>query len=240
MRRRFAAYALATCAVASLSVFAGSGLAAAKIRIQGSMPNGGCGAINTVKLTKPSKIAVLVSSTASENSVTYAQILNSAGKVLGQSAYNTSSGGTFGVQVCTTKDSENAASLHYAGLIGIGRPGPLSRTPGPAAQSGVAGVVATFVTAASGRGAIQVGSSQAWFTLKASHGRASVQVDDAARGVHLSATGLKAMSGVNHLTITGSGMTLTLTKLGLLEHVKFHARSFSANGYLIHGNFTVS
>ena len=238
--RRFAACALATGAVASLSVFAGSGLAAAKIKIQGSMPNGGCGPVNAVRLSGASKIAVLVSSTASENSLTYAQILNSAGKVVAQSAYNTPGGGTFGVQVCSTKDSENAANLRYAGLIGIGRPGPLARTPGPAARSGVAGVVATFVTSAFGRGAVRAGSSQAWFTVNASRGRASVQVDDAARGIHLSATGLKAMSGVNHLTITGGGMTLTLTKLGLLEHVKFRSRSFSANGDVVHGNFKVA
>ena len=168
MRLRFAGCTLATAAVAALSVLAGTAGAVTSISMQGSMPNGGCGSVHDVTLSKATRINVLVSSTATETSITYAQILDPAGKLLANSAYNAPAAGTYGVRVCSTADGENPSRLQYSGKIAIGAP-PEKR---PHATSHVAGVAVTVVTSAIGRAAIRTPSGLTWFTVYAQRGHA--------------------------------------------------------------------
>src|SRR5436305_14632835 len=103
MRALLAGSAVAVLAVAAFATFAATGLAAETVSIQGSMPNGGCGPVQTVNIAGPSRIVVHVSATAAENGppatgAVYTQIPNASGTVLasGPTEYKAAGPGSHG------------------------------------------------------------------------------------------------------------------------------------------------
>jgi hypothetical protein len=230
MRALRAGSALAVLAVAAFATFAGPGLAAQTVSIQGSMPNGGCGPVQPVSIAGPSRIVVHVSATAAENGppatgAVYTQILNSSGTVLasGPSEYKATTAGSYGVRVCSAANSENPSVLQYTGDIALLPPTAL-------------------VSTATGKAGIRAHATIVWFTVNAKKGgQVSMRVDDALHKVHLGATaGLKAIVSVNKVTITGKGMTLVVTGHGVQQKVSFHSRTYNAGGQVVRGAITIA
>jgi hypothetical protein len=215
--------------VAASAVFAGTGLAAESVSIHGSMPNGGCGPVQSVTVAGPTRIVVHVSSTAVETGSAstgpvYMKILNASGIVLasGPTEYKAAAGGTYGVQVCSAANPENPNQLQYSGEISLLPPGMI-------------------VSTATGKAAIHAHATMVWFTVHATRTHASVRVDDARHHVHIGvSTGLKATLGVNKVTITGKGMTLVLTGHGVQQHIVFHSRTYDASGLVARGGITIA
>jgi hypothetical protein len=230
MRLRIAGSALIVLAMAVLATSASPGLAAATVSITGSVPNGGCGPVQTVDVATPSRVVVHVSATAAENGppatgAVYTQILNASGAVLasGPTEYNATGPGSYGVRVCTAANSENPAQLQYTGEISLLPPGMLVSTA--LGKAAIRGAHSTFV----------------WFTLNVKKGQVSVRVDDALHRVHLGASsGLKAVLAVNKATITGHGMTLVVSGHGVQQHVAFHSGGYSVSGRVVRGAITIA
>jgi hypothetical protein len=222
---------LAVLAVAAFAVFPGAGLAAQTVSINGSAPNGGCGPVQPVTVTGPSRIVVHVSATAAENGPpttvegVYTQILNASGAVLasGPTSYEAAGGGTYGVRVCTAANSENPPQVQYSGDVSVVAPGAvLSAVTGKAA---VQGAKHTFV----------------WFTVKAKGGSATMRVDDALHKVHLaSSTAHMTVLGPNRVQITGNGMTLRVIGRGVQQHVIFNSPKYNVSGRVVKGAITLA
>jgi hypothetical protein len=222
---------LALLAVAAVAALPAPGLAASSVSIQGSVPNGGCGPVQNVTLTGPSRIVVHVSATTAENGPpttvegVYTQVLNASGTVLasGPTSYEASGGGTYGVRVCAPANTENPSQVQYSGNVSVLAPGTvLSAVTGKAA---VNGAKHTFV----------------WFTLNVKNGKAIMRVDDALHKVHLATTTAKMTTlGPNRVLISGNGMTLRVIGRGVQQHVIFHSPTYSASGHVIRGAITLA
>jgi hypothetical protein len=230
MRLRLAGSALTVLAVAAFATFAATGLAAKTVSIQGSMPNGGCGPVQSVNVATPSRIIVHVSATAAENGppatgAVYTQFLNASGAVLasGPTEYKAATAGSYGVRVCSDANPENPSVLQYSGDIALLPPTAL-------------------VSTATGKAGIRAHATIVWVTVNAKKGgQVSMRVDDALHKVHLGASaGLKAIVSVNKVTITGKGMTLVVTGHGVQQHVAFHSRTYNASGNVLRGAITIA
>src|SRR5437763_12151137 len=153
MRRLLAGSVLTVLAVAAFAISAGTGTAASIVSINGSVANGGCGAVQNVNVPGPSRIVVHVSATAAENGppstgAVYTQILSSSGAVLatGPTEYNATGPGSYGVRVCAAANSENPSQLQSSGDISILAPG-------------------TLVSTATGKAAIRAHGTLVWFLV---------------------------------------------------------------------------
>jgi hypothetical protein len=229
MTRRLACSVAAVLATAAFAPLAGTSLAAGTMSINGSMPNGGCGPVNSVTAPGPSRIVVHVSATAAENGppqtgAVYTQILSGSGAVLatGPTEYNATTGGTYGVRVCSAANSENPSQIQYSGEISVLAP-------------------ATFVSSALGKAGVRAHSTIVWLTVNAKGGHVTLRVDDARNKVHLGAsTGLKATFGANGVAIAGKGMTLRVTGRGINQHIVFHSRVYNVSGVVARGEIALA
>lgn len=231
MRRLVGGSLLVLLAVAAVAALPGSGIAASSVSIQGSVPNGGCGPVQNVTLTGPSRIVVHVSATAAENGPpttvegVYTQVLNASGTVLasGPTSYEASGPGTYGIRVCASANSENPPQVQYSGDVAVLAPGTLLSSA--AGKAAIAGTRHTFV----------------WFTLNVKSGKAIMRVDDALHKVHLSTTAAHMTTlGPNRVLISGDGMTLRVIGRGVQQHVIFHSSGYSASGHVVRGAITLA
>jgi hypothetical protein len=229
MTQRLASCAAAVLAAAALAALAGTSLAAGTVSINGTMPNGGCGAVKSLTVAAPSRIVVHVSATAAEDAppqtgAVYTQILNASGAVLasGPTEYNATKAGTYGVRVCSAANSENPSQLQYSGDIAIMAP-------------------STFVSSAIGKAGVRSHSTLVWLTVKAKGGNVTMRVDDAKDKVHIGAsTGLKATYGANSVSIAGKGLTLVVTGRGARQHIVFHSGGFGVSGTVARGEIALA
>jgi hypothetical protein len=234
MRRRLAALALPIAGVAALLALAPAALSATTA-LHGSLTNGGCGPVQPVSVSGPSHIDVSLSTTESSG-LLYWNVLDPSGHVVANSrAYDTTGGGTYGVQVCSYTDSENQPVFTYNGLVGTGPAGkpalPRPTVSAVPTTTTASGAVAT--AKANGLAAIRSHGGLAWFMVHAPV--------DAAKHVNMSSSvGLKATFGTHGVVISGNGMTLTITKSGARQHVVFHSRTFNASGNVVRGSFTIA
>ena len=230
MRRLLGSSVLAVLAVTAAAMLAGTALAAQTVSIQGTAPNGGCGPVQAVTLSGPSRIVVHVSATAAENApattgAVYTQILSSSGTVLatGPTEYDATGGGTYGVRVCTAANSENPSQIQYRGDVSILAPGTLVSTA--TGKAAVSGARHTLV----------------WFTVDAKRAKATMRVDDALHKVHLaSSTAHMTVLGPNRVRITSDGLTLLVIGRGVQQHVIFHAPKYTLSGRVVRGAITLA
>lgn len=116
------------CGLALVSVTAAAYLAlapgagAVATFASGSVPNGGCGSARPVTVFGPSRIEVAVASTAGEANV-FAEILRANGSMLSTDSYDTTSGGTYMIRVCSEFAAMDAPTFQYSAIVGTGPAG---------------------------------------------------------------------------------------------------------------------
>lgn len=230
MKRLLVGVASSIVAAASCAALAGSGLAAARtVPLSGQAPNGGCGPVQSVNLTAPSKIVAHVSATAAENGPAttgsvYVQFLDSSGTVLtsGPSDYRASGPGTYGVRVCVPSNAENPSTIQYSGEIAL-----LSLN----AASVKAGTAIGHIGVRTSKGIVT-------FNVNVTRTQTSLRVSDPARNVHMGiSSGLKAQLGSSRVTLTGKATTFVLTQNSAgQQRVVFHWRNYAASGTVVSGH----
>jgi hypothetical protein len=209
--------------------------------ISGTVPNGGCDAARPVNVSGPSRIEVSISSTSADNSV-LGEIVKSDGSTVAGS-YDTPSGGTYFVRVCSLGSSQDPPEIRYNGLIGTGPSGqPVlqgARQPEPAAENGgVLGATATLQTV-NGRGAVVTRAGLAWFTLHTANGHTTLHVTDPLHHKITVVRGMQAAYGSGTVRVTGSGVRLVLVRSGASSRITFSSPRFKAGGKVVRGGFDI-
>lgn len=233
MKRLLGGVASTAVAAVCCAGLPGGGLAAAStVPLNGQAPNGGCGPVQSVTVTAPSKIVAHVSANAAENGPpatgsVYVQFLSSSGGVLasGPSDYRASGTGTYGVRVCVPSNAENPSNVQYTGEIAL-----LSLN----------GTASTKAGTAIGRVGVHTAKGTVWFSVDAARSHTTLRVDDSTRNLHMGiASGLKAQLGVNRVTLTGKSITFVLTQNSAgQQRVVFHWRKYAASGNVVSGRVT--
>jgi hypothetical protein len=235
MKRLLIAAAAAACFV----VFAGAA-PAATTSISGTAPRGGCGPTHPIAVSGASRIEVSVSTTAASN-LYYTQILDPSGNaVAGSGSYDTPSGGTYGVRVCTYGDAMDPPQISYEGVVGTG---PAGQPALPRQAGGVAGAFTTLNSrSVSGHGAILTRAGLAWVTVRAdTNGNVHVRLDNAARKLHVNVSGgMRAVFGSSSVRITGNGLTLVVVDRGASDRMSIRSNRLKASGKVVRGGFQIS
>lgn len=242
MRQRLVALVLPLAAGLAFLVWTGSALAATTV-FSGTFPNGGCGQTHSVTVNGPSRIDAAVSTTSASNRY-WIEILDSSGAVRSANgSYDTTSGGTYGVRVCSPGDLQDPNPMQYSGEIGTGPAGqPALPKQQPQFSFGVLGTTTSIKSTFVGHGAIMTRSGLAWVTVRADNaGHVRVRLDDASRRIHLHFTsGMKASFGAASVRITGHGIVLGLVDRGSNDHIAIRSSRLEASGRVVRGGFRLS
>jgi hypothetical protein len=211
--------------------------------ISGTVPNGGCDAARSVSVSGRSRIEVSVSSTSADTSSVLGEIVASDGTVVATGSYDTPSGGTYSVQVCSLGSSLDPPQIQYNGLIGTGPSGqPVlqgATQPQPAADNGgVLGATATLQTV-NGKGAIMTRAGLAWFTLSTASGHTTLRVVDPLHHSVGVVKGMQAAYGSGFVRVAGSGVKLVLLHTGASSRITFTSPRFKAGGKVVRGGFDI-
>jgi hypothetical protein len=242
MRQRLVALMLPLAAGLAFLVWTGSALAATT-QISGTFPNGGCGQTHVVTVSGASRIDVAVSTTSASNRY-WIEILDANGNVRSANgSFDTTSGGTYRVRVCSPGDLQDPNPMQYSGEIGTG---PAGQPALPQQQGqfsfGVLGKTTTIRSTFVGHGAILTRSGLAWVTVRADNaGHVRVRVDDASRRIHLNFTsGMHASFGASSVRIAGHGLALGLVDRGSNDHIAIKSSRLKASGRVVRGGFKLS
>lgn len=235
MRRRIGLLCASGGVALTCLVLAGAAQAQ-PTQFSGVVPNGGCGSDRSVTVSGPSRIEAHVASTAGAANV-YAEIVSSSGAVLGTGQYDTSSGGTYGIRVCSYYDDENGPYLQWSGEYGTGPAGQ------PALPRTVGQVLAATTTLAHnvhGSVAIRTRGGLAWFTVKLDRGLGVVKVYDPQLRKHFLYTRAHVTFGTNLVSMREGGMMLTLReRSGSTSTIAFRSPRFRASGRVVRGNYLI-
>jgi hypothetical protein len=239
MSTRRCAFALPAAAAIAALTFAATA-AADTNSISGSVPNGGCDAARPVNVSGASRIEASVSSTTADTSSVLAEIVASDGRTVATGSYDTPSGGSYAVRICSLGSSLDPPEIRYTGLIGTGPAGQpvLQGAAQPADTGGVLGATTTLQTV-NGKGAIMTHAGLAWFTLSTANGRTTLRLTDPLHHAVRVVKGMHAAYGSGVVRITGSGMKLVLTRTGASTRLAFNSSSFKAGGKVVRGRFHI-
>jgi hypothetical protein len=228
----------AAAAIAALT-FAGSALADTS-SISGTVPNGGCDAARPVNVSGPSRIEASVSSTTADTSSVLAEIVASDGRTLATGSYDTPSGGSYSIRVCSLGSSLDPPAIRYTGLIGTGPSGqPVLQGPRQSLDAGGILGATTTIQTVNGRGAIMTRAGLAWFTLSTADGRTTLRVADPLHHMVRVVKGMHAAYGTGIVRVTGSGVKLVLSRNGASSRITFSSSSFKAGGKVVRGRFHI-
>lgn len=233
MHRRIRALAASAVAVACLTFAAAA--QASPSSFTGTVPNGGCDTARPVTVSGPSRIELEVSSSAASPSSVYGEILAPGGGTAATSRYDTPSGGTYGIRVCSRYASMNSPTLQYTVIWATG---PAGQAALPAA-AGVLAARATISHLVHGTGAIRTHAGLAWFTVKRSGAFATVRVLGPLLGQRYLYTRARIRFGTDGVRLVAPHMTLTLEQLGASERIVFRSTHLRASGWVVRGSFNV-
>jgi len=232
----------------AVALFAWTGAAAADpTTISGTVPNGGCDATRTVTVSGPSRIEVQVSSTSASTHV-YGEIVAPDGTVVAKDAYDTPSGGNYGIRVCSFYAAFDAPNMQYRGIYGTAaaHQPALPRQAADIAQTAVdtgavLGATASINHVVYGHGAIRTAAGLAWVTLRADNsGHVRVSIDNVARNLHLHYThGMRAVFSQNSVRITGHGVKLTVVDRAR-DAISLRTSRLTASGQVVRGRFRIA
>jgi hypothetical protein len=237
MNSRLAALVASVAAGVAFCATAGTGLADTT-HFSGSLSDSGCGPVHSITVSSSSRIQASFA-TSAVSGPTSVQIVDQNGTVVSRSgAYDTPSGGTYGVRVCYQRDPQDEVPISYEGVIQTGPPGVEIKTQ----AEQVLGTSATVIHAVNGSGAIRTSSGLATFAVHTASdtGVTRVRFDDAKLRLHINATsGLHVAYGLNVVTITGKSLRIVLDSRGIRDRVTLQFHRVRAAGPVVRGGWKI-
>jgi hypothetical protein len=184
---------------------------------------------------------VSVSSTTADTSSVLAEIVASDGRTVAAGSYDTPSGGSYSIRVCSLGSSLDPPQIQYSGLIGTGPAGHVVLQGASQPQPSTGGVLGATTTLriASGKGAIMTRSGLAWFTLSSADTTGSLRVYDPVHHATRMITGLHTAYGSSTVTLMGHGVRFVLVRTAAKSLIAFSSPRFKAGGKVVRGAFHI-